>query len=326
MMHERQNDAQALKLLKASTHCTRIERFFKSVSILLSLTVCFMGIFNHYSPFMNPIWLACLGGIVLIVDAIFFAFARYFGVWSASLMDMFDHHVYQIPSNKLITKNMSQHFIDKYSALVKDEDGTRFKNYYFEKKPCDKECPVFRNQKRQFEEEYRLLKFCRLPLYFIWLGFFGFLILITASWNYSFLDSIINIFVPSLGIIMLIVNSWISFEDNLRDLKRCNKNLEKKRAEYAKGKSPSTQNLNSPLFLRTVQDAVFKFRSQNITIPSSMVWLYDKTHESRAAKAAAEDAKIERAQNSRRRVPRKKKPVAKTKSTTTPKQAKPKRK
>jgi len=323
MMYERQNEMRSLKLLKASVYCTRVERALKALPILLSIAVCVIGIFNQYNDFISPIWLAGLAGLVLVVDAVLMSIARWFQNWSASLMDIYDHHVYGIPSNKLMTKHMSQIAIDQYSSRVNDKDGTRFKNFYFDARVDSsslRSCPVFENQKRQFVEEHNLLAYCRKYMYIIWIGFLVGLLVIASTFGDTFLNSIVNIFVPSLGIIVLIVNSWIGFEENLRDLKHCTDNLEKKRVEFAKGQCE--QNLNSPQFLRSVQDGVFKFRSQNVTVPSILVWMYNRAERRKAKRKAYEtNSTAPPRANTKRRIPPKKKPApkpSKPRTTTTP--------
>lgn len=271
MMFDRQNDPENIKLIRASIYCTRMERGLKMLPTLLSIGACVAGIANHYNGFMDPLWFAFIAGLILIIDAIFFTIASRFQQLSASLMDIYDHRVYDIPSNKLMTKPLTQAAIDNFSRRVKDRG--KFKNYYWNTSAeSTKSYSIFLNQHKQFTNEYKLLQFSRLYLYTAWIGFLVGLIVISFILDDTFINTIANIFIPSLGIIMLIVNSFITFEENLSDIRNCLANLDKKREEHNKG--VLDQNLRSNAFLRTVQDSVYKFRSQNITIPTFVYLMF----------------------------------------------------
>ena len=271
-MFERQNDVRAIKLLKASTYCTRMERGVKLISIILSLSICVAGVLNHYLSFVDPMVIVCIAGVILVMDALLMALARRYQVWSASLMDIYDHYVYNIPSNKLVTKYMSPVVTDYYARKVKDKKE-KLHNYYFNaKENCETHAPVFENQYKQFVAEYNLLCFARIPLYIMWIGFFVGILAISATFNDRFFSTIVNIFVPSLGVIMLIINAWINFEENLRDLRHCTANLDKKIFEYKE--TEGSANLNSAMFQRSVQDAIYKFRSTDFTVPSFLYGFY----------------------------------------------------
>ena len=285
MMYARQNEPRSLRLIKASVFCTKAERFIKIMPATLSLSVCLLGIFNQYFEFMEPLWLAGLAATIIIVDGVLLYFGRIVQMWSASIMDMYDTYVYGIPANELVTKQISEVTVANFSASIRDKTGNRFKNYYFKcKADTEKQCAIFENQRKQFVDEHNFLLFCRIPLYVAWIGFLIALLIISATMNDTFVNTVANIFIPSLGVIMLIINSWILFEENLRDLKRFIIVLEKKRQEYASGNS--ADNLNSPLFLRSVQDAVHNFRAHNFSPPNTLFYIYSFLQRRRARRMA----------------------------------------
>jgi hypothetical protein len=311
-MYERQNEKANINLVKAAILCTRRERALKFLPVVLSLSVCIMGVLNQYFEFFDSLWLAFATGVVLIADALLFALARRFQVWSASFMDIFDHRVYGIPSNKLVTKHMSQVITDQFAARIKDRKG-KLRDYYFESiQETSKHCSVFENQYKQYLREYNLLYYSRKYLYVTWVCFLLALIVISAIFNDAFLQTITNIFVPSLTIIMLIVNAWISFEENIRDLRSCINNLDKKRQEYRTYNEQ--HNLNSPLFLRGVQDGVYKFRSLNFTVPSILAGMFNSSEKRLKKRMMKENKKPEPILSRRRRpkktkLPKKKDPI-----------------
>jgi hypothetical protein len=288
-MYERQNERANVNLVKAAVYCTRRERALKFLPVVLSLGVCILGVLNQYFGWLDTLWIILATGIILVVDALLFAWARRFQVWSATFMDIYDHRVYGIPSNKLITKHMSQVITDQYAAKIKDKRG-KLKNFYYNtvQDSC-KQCAVFENQYKEYLREYNLLYYSRKWLYITWVSFFVIIVAISAFFNDQFLDTITNIFVPSLTIIMLIVNSWISFEENVRDLRNCINNLDKKRAEYRTYQEQ--HNLNSPMFLRSVQDGIFKFRSLNFTVPSIFASMFNSSEKKLRKRMQKENAK-----------------------------------
>jgi len=298
-VYERQNEKANINLVKASVFCTRRERGLKLLPVILSLGVCILGVVNQYFVFFNPLWLAFATGVVLIADALLFALARRFQVWSASLMDIYDHRVYGIPSNKLVTKPMGQIIIDQYASKIKDRKN-KLKNYYFESGlDTGKHCAIFENQYKQYLREYNLLQYSRKYLYVTWISFLLVLVVISAIFNDAFLQTVTNIFVPSLTIIMLIVNAWISFEENIRDLRHCINNLDKKRQEYRTYQEQ--HNLNSPMFLRSIQDGIYKFRSLNFTVPSIIAGMFNSYEKRLHKKMQKEKAKPDDILNRRRK-------------------------
>jgi len=309
-MFERQAEAQSTKLLRASIYCSRGEHLFKSLSITISAAVCILGVFNQYFDFFgNALWLAFITGLAFMVDAVMFMFARYSQKWSASLMDVYDHHVYGIPSNKLMTKFMSMASVDVLSRRVRMKKKYK-KHYFATKEDADRHCAIFTNQYKQFMNEYNLLHFARTTLYVMWVSVIVALITVAAVLNDQFLNTVTNIFVPSLPILLLIMNAWITYEENLRDMRRYINSLEKKRQEFAS--DPNAQNLNSPMFLRTVQDSVFQFRSQNFTVPFFLHYMFAVSDRRRKKELEKQGLGLEESIRIRKR--RKKKPDPKTAS------------
>jgi len=311
-MYERQNERANLNLVKAAVFCTRRERALKLLPVILSVAVCILGVLNQYFGWFDSLWIILATAVILIADALLFALARRFQVWSASFMDIYDHRVYGIPSNKLMTKHMSQVVTDQYAARIKDKRG-KLKNFYFNSvQDSCRQCSVFENQYKEYLREYNLLYYSRKYLYIIWVSFFVSLVVISAIFNNVFLETIINIFVPSLTIIMLIINSWISFEENIRDLRNCINNLDKKRAEYRTYQEQ--HNLNSPMFLRGVQDGIFKFRSLNFTVPPFLATMFNSAEKKLHKRMLKENAKPDPLL-SRRRKKTKSKPLPTKKPT-----------
>jgi len=277
MLYDRQNEENAVKALKASVYCARKERTAKYIAIFFAFAICVAGIINQFLRYIDAQWFILGSGIILVLNEFLLFKARRFRVESATLGDIYDDHVYGLTSNRLITYPMDQIKIERYAAKVKNRRG-KFNSFYWKSRAAsDVRNAVFENQYKFFASRYKLVLFCRGFLFAMWTIFFAAIIgtcgFLDYSSGLSFLDAFVNIIIPSLSIIFLIVQSWQTLHYDAQFYSNAVNRLNNIRKEASTGLSPVR--LNSSMYLRSVQDAVYEARSAGNTFPSTLEKLFD---------------------------------------------------
>jgi hypothetical protein len=326
-MYERQNKEKALNYLKAGVLCKRRERFSRNTVLVFSLAICILGIVNNSFNFMEAEYLILISGVLLIVQSFLGWLARKYRMEHVTMMEMFDSFVYGMTPNVLMMRTISEVEVEAYARKVRDKKGLKYRNWYYKtRNDADKRNAVLDNQYQYFVSRYKLMLSARVFFYTIWVSFFVMLIAFSFSSNELFSDTLVNIFVPSLNMILLIVSSWQVFNTQLMVMQDNVGTFGKLRQEG----STSTH-----VFTRTAQDAIFKIRMQSFAIPKFLKFMLirqERKHKMRYDRAgelamAKMDRKTLRRKRKKRvttpKAPKTPKPVKTTKPKST-KTAKPK--
>jgi hypothetical protein len=261
---EKQNDEKAIKYLRASIYCTRKERLYKYIAVGFSALICLASVLNSYLTFVESKWLTLGSGAIIIINELVLYRAKINRTMSASLMDFYDDYVYGMMSNRLLTKPIDPVAIESLAEKVRN--SKKYRDYY------GTPSSVFECQYNNFASSYKALLFARGFCYTLWIMFFVVILIICATFNDQFLDTLIRILIPSLSMIFLIVRSWQTLWLSLAGHQKCVSFLNQIRKEVVAGDSDIR--LTDMKYLRLVQDAVFHTRTTAFTVPGFIQRIY----------------------------------------------------
>ncbi|MDE7300839.1 MAG: hypothetical protein K2N47_01575, partial [Clostridia bacterium] len=171
---ERQNDEEALTLIKASYHCLRSEQLLKYFMIVLSIAICIIAIFNRYLDVLLSgvqgltteriayiqeqisIYLNLASGVIIVINLIFGFTASRMHTEGTVLRDRYDAYVFGNPPNLAILRPIPATYVSVYAKKVHKKEEN-FKNYIYGDTPVGNEAYAqFEYIKREAHSDYKL--------------------------------------------------------------------------------------------------------------------------------------------------------------------------
>ncbi len=291
---DRQNDAEALSLLRASHKCLRTERIIKYLMIALSFGICILAILNRYLPNMFPMpedeeaaikltatleaardeaskWINLVSGAIIVASIPLGFHCTRMHTEGTVLRDRYDAYAFDNKPNYSILRPISNTYVDEYSRKVKAPDS-KFKNFlYAPDAEIDNATVQFEYIREEAHSDYKLYLYIQPFFITVWLGFGILIIIIAAIFDGPFVDTLINIMIPSLSAITTIGTSWYNCRLQMRQLINLINIVDEiqrmpveKRRQYISNK----QNM------RILADGLFNYRSSPFVIPNFLVALY----------------------------------------------------
>ena len=263
-IYERQIDNTATAYLRASIYVGKQEKLFKLFAIFLLVGTSILGIFNNYMDFMTPTTIVLVSSGALVVSELLFMRTTTLGQRTATIMDIYESYIYGIAPNKMLTKKISPYIIENYSNKVRPRK--RHMKYYFSTpQEASSKYVIFDNQFMQFVVQYKLLLFVRGFFFTLWSMFFIALIVLSAVYNDMFMYTLINIMIPSIGVVIYIIKSWAGIISDMTNHQITIGTL---------NKIKRNEDVNTALFIRSVQDLLYRYRSSSFNVPTSLEKLF----------------------------------------------------
>jgi len=281
---ERQLKAPAVKLYKAYIYCLRREL------ILTYICIAFSALFYGLAVILNIIRIylndessiagiatvqnviSLLAGLYLIVQIFLLYFAGEFGKNKVSILEFFEQYIYKLKPNILMTRNISDIQVTEWSRKITLNDVAFCKKYYnFNEAVAEN---VFDNQVNTVTKHYGLLNFAFTRFYvYLWIGvgIISLIFAIIVGVNESFIDVLLSILIPSLGLITMVTNGFIKYLVQRKMVFTCLNALTS--AEYQDKKITATS-----FDIRTLQDAIFQQRIVLMNIPFFITTSYEKKY------------------------------------------------
>lgn len=286
---QRQNDARAIELIKASHRCFRAERIIKYIMIFLSFGVCLAAIFNRYLPQMAPhivdiekiqqdasTYLNLISGAIIVAGMPLGFYSTRMHTEGTVLQDRYEAYVFDNQSNRSILRPISDTYIALYAKKA-GKDDTKFRNrIYGDTIPEDEATAQFEFIKKEAHSDYNLYVSIQPFFMTIWVGFCILVIIIAVSFNDMFVTTLINIMIPSLSAITTIGNSWFACRlqmKQLTNLINCIDRIESLPPDLFK------KYITDKEKMRLLADGLFNYRSSAFVIPNFLVKSYQKSVE-----------------------------------------------
>ncbi len=275
---ERQNDEEALTLLRASVNCLNNERRVKYLMIFMSFSVCLAAIFNRYLPQMLPnvgniveiqeniaTYINLISGVVLVLGIVLGFYVARMHVEGTSLQDRYEAYVFDNAANFSILRPISKAMIEIYAKKTRWKKDAKFLNNIYS--PDDTPSATtaqFDYICNEVRSDYKLYIYIQPFFLTIWIGFCILVMIIAVSFNDKFITTLINILIPSLSAISTIASSWKGCRLQIRQLQNLLNIIdniqsmpESKKMLYITDKSK----------VRLLADGLFEYRVSPFVIP-----------------------------------------------------------
>ncbi len=283
-INERQNDAKAITLLRASSKCLSNERTVKYFMITLSFLICILAIFNRYLPHIfgeteqildiqakASTYLNLISGAILVAGIPLGFRCSRMHTEGTVLRDRYDAYVFDNPSNLSILRPISDDVISLYARKTHGADK-RFCNYIYGKDDVVNEATAqFEYISKEAHFDYNLYLSVQPFFIALWVGFCLLIVLIAVSFNDMFITTLINIMIPSLSAINTIGNSWYNCRLQMRQLTNLLSVIDRiqsmpieKRQQYIANKEN----------MRLLADGLFNYRVSPFVIPNFLIRLH----------------------------------------------------
>jgi hypothetical protein len=284
-MYKKQNEKWAQDLLKASRYCYRKEGACKILRIVLALIMCLLGIFNRYFGFIQEIpfvansdeparlslmLMSFLSGVTVVFTIFLQLWARNFNSSGTNCREMYDCFVYEIPTNKLLAREIKPIVVEDFAGKIKDKRG-KLKNHCFAtERETWADNVIFEKQVATLIKNYKLLMFARRFFYLMWVTFFFIVFLICVVFNDLFFNTAVYILIPSLSMVQLIIQGWSALNKQISDLRETVTTLGKMRKE-------NRFDLSNKHTLRNIQDSIYLNRKGSFMIPGTIRIMFNKS-------------------------------------------------
>ncbi len=275
---ERQNDEEALTLLRASMNCLNNERRVKYLMIFMSFSVCLAAIFNRYLPQMLPnvgniveiqeniaTYINLISGVVLVLGIVLGFYVARMHVEGTSLQDRYEAYVFDNAANFSILRPISKAMIEIYAKKTRWKKDAKFlNNIYSPDDTPSAPTAQFDYICNEVRSDYKLYIYIQPFFLTIWIGFCILVMIIAVSFNDKFITTLINILIPSLSAISTIASSWKGCRLQIRQLQNLLNIIdniqsmpESKKMLYITDKSK----------VRLLADGLFEYRVSPFVIP-----------------------------------------------------------
>lgn len=285
---ERQNDEEALTLLRASEHCMNRERYVKYLMIFMSFSICLAAIFNRYLPQMLPAvenvealqskiatYINMISGVVLVSGIALGFYVSRMHTEGTSLRDKYEAYVFNNAPNLTILRPIPQTMIEIYAKKTRRKRDEKFRNeiYGANDSPSDATAQ-FEYIKKDVRFNHKLYIYIQPFFLTIWIGFCILIMIIAVSFNDSFITTLINIMIPSISAISIIASSWHSCRLQIRQLQNLLSAIDEIQAMPENRRMSYITDKHN---MRLLADGLFVCRVSPFVIPKFLVRKFQKS-------------------------------------------------
>lgn len=269
-LNTRQNSPEAIELLTAMRQSYENGKRFRLIRVLITVSIPILSIFiMKFNPNLKEL-LALVSSIWLVLSRLYFInFEKQCIKTGAMLQEEFDTRLFEIPWNKIL---VGEQISPKERILLSKSfkgDRAKLKNWYPGLDESDENLNYLLCQRTSVEWEVELRKFyinkILLPMSII--STFT-VILIFFQLNISFQTFILSVIVPSLPLILHVVDTLNAHKNQISSQKKILSSIDDLINRFE-----TYTDLQVEKFLREYQNAIFMKRIETNVIPSKIYWL-----------------------------------------------------
>lgn len=280
---DRQNDETALKLLKASDKCFKMERVVKYIMVCLSFLICVAAIINRYlvdivklasqdkidqiTQFQETAatYINLISGALICVGIVTGFYVTRMHNEGCALQDRYEAYVFNNAPNKSILRPVAQSYIDRYARVsAKKEAQYLYHIFPKDKKILNESTAQYEFIKKEVRHDYDMYLFIQPFFLTLWIGFCIFVIIMAISFNDDFVTTLINVLIPSLSAITTISSSWYNNRIQMKQLNNLLNCIERIENLSQEGKK---NYITNPEKVRQLADGLFNYRVSPFVIP-----------------------------------------------------------
>lgn len=285
---DRQNDENALTLLRASENCLNRERYVKYLMIFMSFSVCLAAIFNRYLPQMLPdvenaveiqeriaTYINLISGVVLVCGIVLGFYVSRMHTEGTTLRDRYESYVFDNAPNHSILRPIPKTMIEIYAKRTRRKTDDEFKNAIYE--PTDtpsRNAAQFEFINREVRSDYKLYIYIQPFFLTIWIGFCILVMIIAVSFNDRFITTLINILIPSLSAISTIASSWHGCRLQIKQLQNLLNVIDE---IQSMSENKKMQYISDKHNIRLLADGLYEYRVSPFVIPKFLIRRYQKS-------------------------------------------------